>query len=216
MKNRIILLSAFCATFFISCEQKAEKITVECCGEEKTLVVNDAYNQKYALEPLNFKLSYYSDTPFLPAEDGKGYGTYAEFAKRDGDKIIEQIRLNSWSATGMNAENMDEMMQTILSNSTGILEFNYELTDLKNSKKTIAGKEYWVVDVYATKKSADDGKEPQKYLVRNTIMAPSDTASRGLSVSQMAHSDSNVKTHDDFYTKACTALVVSSIDFNTQ
>lgn len=201
------------ATVLFSCEQKPDKVTVEGCGEEKTLVVDDAYNKKYDLESLNFKLSYYSEVPYEPAEEGKGYGTYAEFIKRDDDKVIEQIRLNSWSATGITKENKDERMQNLLSNSIFILEFNYELSEIKKSQKTIAGQQFWVVDAIATEKSPEDGKEPQKFLVRNTLMGPSDTASRGLSVSQMAHSDSKIKTHDDFYTKACTALVVSSIDF---
>ena len=216
MKNRIILLSLLCATFLFSCEQKPSKVTVEGCGEEKTLVVDNAYNQKYGLDPLNFTLSYYSDVPHELPEEGKGYGTYAKFAHRDGDQMMEEVRLNSWSATGMNADNKDKMMKDILKNTTGILEFMYEVQDVKESKQTIAGKEYWVADAVVIEKSEAKSDNPTKYLVRNTLIAPSDTASRGLAVVQRAHPDSNVKSHDDFYSKACTALVVSSIDFTLQ
>ncbi len=216
MKNRIIFLSLLCATLLISCEQKPDKVTVEGCGEEKTLVVDDAYNQKYDLDPLNFTLSYYSDVPQEVPEEGKGYGTYAKFVKNDGDHVMEELRLNSWSATGMNAKNKDKMMRDILKNTMGILEFMYEVQDVKESKQTIEGKEYWVSDAVVIEKSETKSENPTKYLVRNTLMAPSDTASRGLAVVQRAHPDSKVKSHDDFYSKACTALVVSTIDFSIQ
>ncbi len=200
----------------VACVEKSNKVTVEGCGEEKTLVVDDAYNQKYGLDPLNFTLSYYSDVPHELPEEGKGYGTYAKFAKRDGEKIVEQVRLNSWSATGMNADNKEKMMKDILSNSTSVLEFNYKIEDIQESKQSIAGKEFWVADATAMEKSDAESGNPSKYLMRVTIMAPSDTASRGLSVVQIAGPDSNIKTYDDFYSKACTALVVSSIDFTLQ
>ncbi|ARN77547.1 hypothetical protein BST97_05845 [Nonlabens spongiae] len=205
-----------CLLIAASCTDKSQKVTVEGCGEEKTLIIDEAYTNKYGLEPLNFTLSYYSNVPHELPEDGKGYGTYAKFAQRDGDQVIEEVRLNSWSATGMNADNKDKMMKDILKNTTGILEFMYEVQDVKESKKTIAGKEYWVADAVVIEKSEAKSDNPTKYLVRNTLMAPSDTASRGLAVVQRAHPDSNVKSHDDFYRNACTAMVVSTIDFSIQ
>lgn len=214
MKITRILSFGASLLFLASC-QSPEVAASQDCGEIKEFVVDEAYCEKYGLDPRNFTVKYPAK---LEMENQEDYSStnYVSFVESDADtNIIQAVNIgyyyglsesggNSFlgGLVGMTKESLMEM----LFNQLGQQGFNLE--DVEMDDIELFGEEHFAARAKFTAVEETNGFLGS-YIMQFVLYATS--GDRGVMAIMSAREDSGIKSFDDFESQGCLGVVIQSL-----